>query len=79
MEQTRPLRGEVGERFAAGRIFAPSLVGKPRSLAEAHAIALGFVPTVIGTSVESVTADVQPNRIRLRVDHTDTVIDAWPG
>lgn len=79
MRRTRQSHGELGERFAAGRICAPSLIGMPRRLAESHAIALGFEPTVIGMTVDSVTADVQPNRIRLRVDHTDTVVDAWPG
>ena len=79
MSTARRSPDDLAERFAAGRICAPSLVGMTRRLAEAHAVARGFEPTVIGMTVERVTADVQPNRIRLRVGRGDTVVDAWPG
>ena len=79
MDQTRRRHPHLGQRFEAGRICAQSLVGMSRAAAESRATALGFEPTVIGVTVEWVAADLQPNRIRLRVDQRDIVVDAWAG
>lgn len=67
-------------RFHDARTCAAAIVGMPPATARLYALKLGFNIEEIGISIDIVAADIQPNRIRLRVDGaTGTVASAWAG
>ena len=69
---------EFKARLAKGRDMAPSLIGLDRDAA-LQQMAEGYRAEVIPATVEAVTLDLDPRRVRLFVDEHDRVIRASAG
>ena len=71
--------GEFEARLAQGHALAPELVGLDREAALGLASGHGFDAEAIPPDAVAVNPDLSANRIRLKLDANDIVVQAWAG